>query len=99
MKRKRKTITLQFNDYIIRGTADLTLWGGGNACIEMNPFHLKKITKKTLKENLNDARFGVESINGAICEIYENYEGKEVYLKTVYVGEVSDHTLDVHESR
>ena len=87
-----KNLTLKFTDYYITGTADIRPWGGGNACIRMDPFHIKKIDKKTLMENINDGKFGVEKINGAICEIYKNYEGTHKYLCHKYVGKISDNT-------
>jgi len=87
-----KTITLKKTGYIIKGVADLTLWGGGNACIPMKPFALKDIKEKTLLDNLNDNGFGVESINGGICDIYEDYEGTLRYYKTIEIGKVSLHT-------
>ncbi len=97
MKKKvEDTIVLKFTDYIIKGIADLTPWGGGIACIHMHPFHLSKITKKLLLENLNDSGFGVESINGAICEIYKNYEGTLIYQETMVVGKVSEYTHEMY---
>lgn len=93
-----KTITLKMEGYIVRGVSDLTHWGGGNACIEMEKFHVQKINKKVLLENINDNGFGVQSINGAICDIYENYEGREVFLKTTVVGKVSAHTKKYYEN-
>ena len=87
-----KTLTLKFTGYTVKGISDLTPWGGGNACIIMDPFDVKKIDSKTLLKNLNDAGFGVEKINGAICHIYKNYEGTLRYLRTVIVGKVSKGT-------
>ena len=88
----QKTITLKFTDYEVKGVSDLTVWGGENACIEMKPFHVKSITKDNLLKNINDNGFGVESINGAICMIYKNFEGTLRYFKTVYVGSISENT-------
>lgn len=98
MKTEPKMITLKQIGYKITGIADLTLWGGGNACIEMKPFYLKKCPdKKTLMKNINDNGFGVESINGAICDIYEHYEHDvSVYIKTITVGEVSNTTKKIY---
>jgi hypothetical protein len=93
-----KTITLKKTGYYIQGQADLSLWGGGNASIEMTPFKVKDIKEKTLLENINDAGFGVEEINGAICCIYEDFEGTHKYLKTVEVGKVSDNTRETWEN-
>jgi|ERR1035437_1697558 hypothetical protein len=95
---KQKTLVLKMTGYMVKGTSDLTQWGGGNASIQMSPFKVDKIDKKTLLKNINDAGFGVESINGAICDIYEDYEGTLVFLKSVEVGKVSDSTNDVHNN-
>jgi len=91
-----KTLTLKLKGYTVKGIADLTLWGGGNGCIEMKPFFIgqKSIVNddKLLLENCNDNGFGVQSINGAICDIFENYEGTLNFLETIEVGEISEHT-------
>lgn len=89
-----KSITLYFTDYVIKGVADVTSWGGGNACIEMKPFHVKSI--KETKGNLNDAGFGVEKINGAICDVYRNYQGTLKYTMTLHIGKVSEYTKEYY---
>ena len=89
-----KSITLHLTDYVIKGMADLKPWGGGNACIEMASFNVKHL--KEIKENINDNGFGVEKINGAICDVYRNYEGTLKYSKTLTIGKVSEHTQDVY---
>lgn len=91
------SITLKHTGYVVRGMADLTLWGGGNACIVMKPFKLKKISKKALLANINDNGFGVESINGAICDIWKDYEGHLLFHKTIEVGTVSEYTLETYD--
>ena len=92
-----KTITLAFSNYVVKGLADVTHWGGGNACIEMDPFNINSIKDEDLLKNLNDGGFRVESINGAICDIFENYEGTLQFLRTKRVGRVSSHTVEAHE--
>jgi hypothetical protein len=87
-----KSIKLRLVDYVIKGISDLSLWGGGKGCIEMKPFHVKSL--KEIKENLNDNGFGVEKINGAICDIYRNYEGTLRYARTLKIGDISDNTLE-----
>ena len=91
-----KTLTLKLTGYIIKGVSDLKLWGGANACIDMAKFHVNKIDIKTLKNNINDNGFGVEKINGAICDIYENFEGTLHFLKTIEIGQVSDQTREYY---
>jgi len=47
-------------------------------------------------DNINDGGFGVQSINGAICDIYENYEGTLQYLKTKKVGSITEYTEEYY---
>ncbi len=89
-----KTITLKKVGYVVKGVADLTAWGGGNGCIPMKPFTVKDIRQKTLLANINDNGFGVKSINGGICNIYEDFEGTLRFYKTIEVGKISDNTRE-----
>jgi len=95
-----KSKTLQFKGFRITGTSDLTLWGGGNASISMNSFFINHL--KEMRDKINDGGFGVESINGAICNIYKVYQnghGEYVeYSKTITIGNVSDSTFDAYYS-
>ena len=91
-----KTLTLKKTGYIIKGVADISPWGGGRGCIEMDSFKLEKISNKVLLDNINDGSFGVQSINGAICDIYENYEGTLQYLKTKKVGSITEYTEEYY---
>ena len=94
----KKSKTIKQTGYLVHGISDLTMWGGGNACIEMKSFVLSKTpTKKMLLQNINDNGFGVQSINGAICDIYRLYEyGVKEHLKTVNVGDISESTQDFY---
>jgi hypothetical protein len=95
---KDDSIKLKFTNYYVTGVADLTLWGGGNAAIVMEPFMVDILHKSVLLENLNDSGFGVESINGAVCDIYKNYEGYNVFFKErIVVGKVSEYTKKTYE--
>ena len=94
-----KTLTLKKTGYVVKGIADITPWGGGNACIGMDSFKVKSITEKVLLNNLNDSGFGVESINGAICNIYEDYEGTLQFLKSDIIGSVSDNTKNYYDEQ
>lgn len=91
-----KSIKLNFTNYRISGVADVTMWGGGTACIEMTPFTVEKLDKTSLLEGINDGGFGVQSINGAVCDVSENFEGHLVFKETIEVGKVSEHTLNYH---
>ena len=44
--------------------------------------------------NFYDKGFRVQSINGAICDVYRNYQGTLKYARTLIIGKVSDNTLD-----
>jgi len=87
-----KTLTLNKQGYIIKGIADLTCWGGGNGCIKMKSFRVKSL--KEIKNNLNDNGFGVQSINGAICDIYDDFGKIIQYRRTITIGKVSDNTIN-----
>ena len=91
-----KTLTLNLSGYRIKGVADITLWGGDAACIEMKPVKVLTLDKDNLMEHVNDNGFGVQSINGAIVDIYEDYEGTIQYMETIEVGKVSRHTWDFY---
>jgi hypothetical protein len=99
-----KTITLKQTGYYITGVSDVTPWGGGNACICMKPFRIAlpfdKITDKMLLDSINDNGFGVESINGAICDVFEEYEGQgeriHINPENRIVGTVSQNTQDYY---
>lgn len=98
-----KTITLKHTGYYVTGVSDLTPWGGGNACIQMAPFYVigeKEPTDQELLDNINDAGFGVQSINGAICDVFEQYEGhgEKVHINPTNrtVGSVSESTQNYY---
>lgn len=87
-----KTITLEFTDYKITGTAHIILWGGEPATIPMDPYHVDNIeTDEEIIEGANDAGFGCEKIVSVDVEIYENYEGHNVFLdeKTIEIKDDS----------
>ena len=62
--------------FIIEGVADICLWGGGDAQIEMSPVTIKKntISEDDIKNSINDGGFGCEMIKGADLFIYAYYE-------------------------
>jgi hypothetical protein len=99
-----KTKTLKLIGYYITGTADLTLWGGGNASIDMKPIKVDKLPEdlQELKSELNDNGFGVQEINGAIIDIYEYYEHDVKILieqdDMLVIGNVSDETIENYYS-
>lgn len=94
-----KTLILQRTGYVIKGVSDLKPWGGGNACIEMSAFKTKTIQVKEIMQGINDNGFGVEKINGAICDIYEDFEGTLRFVKNIIVGKISDYTQEYYNNQ
>ena len=86
-----KSKTLRREGFFVSGVADLNLWGGGKGSIEMRPFTCQHL--REAREKINDAGFGVENINGAICAVYRLWQGgyKE-YAKDVRIGKVAEYT-------
>lgn len=82
MENQKKTITLDFTDYVIKGTAKLLLWGGDNGTIEMQSYHVNNLTEKEIAAGANDSGFGCERIVSIEVDIYENYNGYLVYLES-----------------
>lgn len=78
----KKTITLEFTDYVVTGTAYLTLWGGDKGSIPMKPYHINSLDENEIKKNANDNGFGCQSIDSIEVDIYENYEGYKVFLES-----------------
>jgi hypothetical protein len=94
-----KTLMLRRTGYVIKGISDLTPWGGGNACIAMRAFKTKTMQAKEIMQGINDNGFGVEKINGAICDIYEDFEGTLRFIKNIIVGKVSDYTQEYYNNQ
>ena len=89
-----KTLILEKCGYIIKGTADLNLWGGGKGSIKMTSFAVNSL--KDIEKNLNDSGFGVEKINGAIVDVYDNFVECLKYRRTLTIGKVSDNTVEAY---
>ena len=89
-----KSITLNLTNYECRGTADVSMWGGGRASIGMDKFNVSHL--REIKDGINDGGFGVENINGAIVDIYRNFEGTLVFARTLTIGNVAEFVFDNH---
>lgn len=103
MDMEKKQLVLDLVGYEVRGVSDLTPWGGGNACIEMAPFMTDSLKREDIFSKINDNGFGVESINGAICHVFEVYADEwgnkaKKFIKTTTVGKVSKQTREYEES-
>lgn len=84
----KKKIELEQTGYRVRGTAYLTLWLGGSATIEMEPYHVEGYSDEAVWEGVNDNGFGCVSIDGADCKVYEVYGmGYEVFVASLLFDE------------
>jgi len=85
-----KKKVLKFRSFLIKGYADVMHWGGGRGLVPMNSFRMTDGTdfNEVLEKSLNDGGFGVQSINGAIVEIYCDYSGYQELLQTGTVNDV-----------
>ena len=72
----------------VSGTATLSLWGGGDGCIEMDKtfLPLKFATKDNILRCVNDGGFGCEAITAADIDIYSIWNnGSREFERTLYV--------------
>lgn len=101
---KKGTVTLSKVGVRIEGTAKLHMWGGGVGYIVMDSFDFKvpdisldisdDELEKKIKENLNDAGFGCESIDGAVVYISDLYEqGLTLGVSELTVGDITNEDL------
>jgi hypothetical protein len=94
-----KTVTLNFSHFICKGTAQISLWGGGQGTIQMDSFRISEgYTNDDLRACLNDGGFGCESIDGAVIDIYGVYSNDECqttrWHETRVIGEVCEELLE-----
>jgi hypothetical protein len=73
-----RTKTITQTGIVVKGTATLNLWGGGQGTIDMSPVFIPygKITKNNILRAVNDAGFGCESIENAEIDIYIKYDNR-----------------------
>lgn len=89
-----KSKTINQTGIVVKGTATLNLWGGGQGDIQMDETYLPndKITPKNILRCVNDGGFGCQSIESADIEIYIKYDnGCTEYDRSIYV----DHPIHV----
>ena len=82
----KKEIVLQHTGYVLKGISALTMWGGGEGTINMKPFGLDKLGLHAIIEGINDNGFGVESVDGAIVDVYIDYSGTLVYHDSILIN-------------
>lgn len=93
-----KTITLRLKRLIVTGHADVSPWGGGRGYVKMREYVIDDLSDENIKAGMNDGGFGVESINGAVCDVYAEYSNGHAmarqYLTTRVVGDVCEDIYD-----
>lgn len=83
-----KTKTFEQIGWIIRGTAKLKHWGGGEGFVRMDEVKipLNKLTPKNILRCVNDGGFGCEAITEAEIDIYVDYGGGvDEFERTMHV--------------
>ena len=92
------TITLNFTNYTIKGTALIIDWYNQTGAITMNTITVDNIENLSI-EDLNDGGFGCKEIKGACLNIYKNYQGYLVHHDNIIIGDLSDEEIDfLHDS-
>ena len=84
-----KTKTLKQIGYTVGGVATCTTWDEMSGTIEMDRcfIPLGKMRKTKLLNSINDGGFGVQSINSAVINIYDQYENDyKEYNRTIHVN-------------
>ena len=77
----QREITLKQVGYVVKGEAELNLWGGGTGSICMEERRIDELTTENVIRSINDSQFGCESYAGAEVDIYILYErGVREYL-------------------
>jgi len=83
-----KQITLKQKGWLTAGTANIYLWGGGIANINMDKKLIDgELTRKKLLSCVNDGRFGCEAILEAEIHVYEMYEGGYTEYRTTILAD------------
>lgn len=81
----KKTLTLNFCGYVVKGAAVLQNWDDSIGAIKMNEFVIdepvesKEELYDVIRSLMNDNGFGCRSILGAHVNIYAAYSNDEVY--------------------
>ena len=82
---KKIVLEVVRDHFRVWGFAEVSLCGG-IASIEMDGFCVNSF--KEIKEKINDGKFGVETIIGAVCYIYDYFPAISGirYRKTVFIN-------------
>lgn len=74
-KGKKKTITLELTDYLVCGTAYVTLWDDTNVEVKMREYHVNSLDLEEIFDGVNDGGMGCRSIDRVDFTLFENYGG------------------------
>ena len=82
-----RDFTVTRHGFIISGTAEVICWGDADSStITMNTFKVNCLS--AIRDKINDAGIGVETIVGAICHIYDYFpeiEGRR-YRRSIFIN-------------
>jgi hypothetical protein len=80
-----KSVQLKQIGWLIKGTAIINYWGGGQGVVTMQPQKIigSILTKEYLLGAVNDGGFGCISIESAEIDVYELYENNYTVLRSV----------------
>ena len=53
----QREITLKQIGYVVKGEAELNLWGGGTGSIDMEPVVIDELTTENVIRSINDNQF------------------------------------------
>lgn len=81
----KKTITLELTNYIIRGEVSVIDCNGKENALFMDDYYVDTPDLDSIKAGLNTSRFGVQKVLSASIDIYENYDGYEVYVDSINI--------------
>ena len=88
-----KTKTIKQIGYLIKGHANVTLWGGDKGYIGFSQsiILLEDFSKENLLGCINDNGFGVQSFDNAEIDIHDVYEGGLNEFNRTIMVEYSEH--------
>jgi len=85
--KSEKEFTVTRQGFVITGVAEVICWGDADSStITMNTFKVNCLS--AIRDKINDAGIGVETIVGAICHIYDYFpevEGRR-YRRSIFIN-------------
>jgi hypothetical protein len=77
---KKKTVTLEFKNYLVKGIVHCINWDGSEGFVDMKPYYVNSLDIEEILSGVNDNGFGCMYINSVDIQMYECYEGFTEYL-------------------